>query len=306
MNIVTTYDSYDPSRFYLRYKIISELRLVSRYWNHVIVSSPRLWQRIAIDVLSTSSRFPPAYVVRMWIDRTCGIRDLEILISMPRKSSIVYSAHAKAIMNVLKPEMHRSRELWYFSEAGLLDFPQNLSKAYNLTKLSISAGIIDEDAIRTIGPALHSLPGVIRDLDIETLDFDGLFLFGKCYPMRWDHLERLTLRYEGWMQGILNILSDVRTSLISADIHAEGQWSCSFQYHTLVPYIQTISFAAIRYLILWIYDANVDLFEHLEMGSLEVIELTVNWRPIPERARNIASLVNFIVSRERTPQTTSR
>ena len=108
------------------------------------------------------------------------------------------------------------------------------------------------------------------------------------------------------MQGILNILSDVRTSLILADIHAEGQWSCSFQYQTLVPHIQTISFATIRCLILWIYDANMDLFEHLEMGSLEVIELTVNWRPIPERARNIASLVNFIVSRERTPQTTSR
>ena len=199
--------------------------------------------------------------------------------------------------------MHRWEELWFFSEAGVLDFPRDLSNAYNLTKLSISAGIIDEDAIEIIGPTLHNLPGVIRDLDLEVLDFDSLFLLGKCYPMHLERLERLKLHYEGWIQGILNLLSDVRDSLISADIHVDGQWSCSTQYRSLVPHISTASFTAIRYLKLWIYDANIDLFEYLEMGSLEVIDLSVNWITIQERARNIAPLVDFITNRSASLQT---
>ena len=222
---------------------------------------------------------------------------------MPNEPSFVRQGHAQAIMNVLRPAMHRWEELWFFSEAGVLDFPRDLSNAYNLTKLSISAGIIDEDAIEIIGPTLHNLPGVIRDLDLEVLDFDSLFLLGKCYPMHLERLERLKLNYEGWIQGILNLLSDVRDSLISADIHVDGQWSCSTQYRSLVPHISTASFTAIRYLKLWIYDANIDLFEYLEMGSLEVIDLSVNWITIQERARNIAPLVDFITNRSASLQT---
>lgn len=222
---------------------------------------------------------------------------------MPNEPSSVLQGHAQAIMNVLRPAMHRWEELWFFSEAGVLDFPRDLSNAYNLTKLSISAGIIDEDAIEIIGPTLHNLPGVIRDLDLEVLDFDSLFLLGKCYPMHLERLERLKLHYEGWIQGILNLLSDVRDSLISADIHVDGQWSCSTQYRSLVPHISTASFTAIRYLKLWIYDANIDLFEYLEMGSLEVIDLSVNWITIQERARNIAPLVDFITNRSASLQT---
>jgi len=222
---------------------------------------------------------------------------------MPNEPSFVRQGHAQAIMNVLRPAMHRWEELWFFSETGVLDFPRDLSNAYNLTKLSISAGIIDEDAIEIIGPTLHNLPGVIRDLDLEVLDFDSLFLLGKCYPMHLERLERLKLHYEGWIQGILNLLSDVRDSLISADIHVDGQWSCSTQYRSLVPHISTASFTAIRYLKLWIYDANIDLFEYLEMGSLEVIDLSVNWITIQERARNIAPLVDFITNRSASLQT---
>lgn len=199
--------------------------------------------------------------------------------------------------------MDRWEEFWFSSEAGVQDFPQDLSKAHILTKLSISAGIIDQEAIEIIGPTLHNLPGVIRDLDLDILDFDGLFIFGKRYPMRLERLERLRLHYEGWIQGIINILSDVRGSLISADIHADGQWSYSTQYQSLASHIPTFSFTAIRYLKLWICDANVDLFEYLEMGSLEVIDLSVNWASIRmERARKIAPLVNFITDKSASLQ----
>ena len=224
-------------------------------------------------------------------------RNLEILISMPNDQSSLRVAHAEAIMNVLELEVHRWKELWFYSEIGVLGFPRDLSKANSLTKLSISAGIIDEDAIKLIGPTLHNVPGALRALNLDGVDFDGLYLFGRRYPMHLDHLERLTLQYDGWIQGILNILSDVQNSLISADIHVEGQWSHSTEYHSLASYNPHISLTTLRYLKLWIYDANLDLFDYLEMNSLMVVDLSVNWTTIPEYARSIAPLIGFIINR---------
>lgn len=294
---VSSADDYVPSHFHIRYKTLSAIRRVCRHWNHIALSMTQLWRRVAVDVTTRTSRYPPPDVVNQWIQRTKGVQPIEILISMPSDQSPIRHSHAQAIFNVLSPYMIHWGELWFLSELGIEGFPRDLSRARHLTKLSIDAGILDEDAIEVVGPSFVTFPGIIRELHLEVATFDWITLWGRYYNMRLSGLETLGLQYEGWMEGVLNILSETRTSLTSANIHVDGQWSASPEYHTLSPDAQFTSFPMLRHLRLEIYDANLDLFKFLEMGGLKVLEVSITWSEVPRHARNIGPLLSFIEDR---------
>jgi hypothetical protein len=185
-------------------------------------------------------------------------------------------------------------ELWFYNERGVEGFPQDLSGACNLTKLSIDAGILDEDAITAIGPSFGKFSGVLRELDLEVVTLDWMMAWGGRYNMRLDGLQRLALRYEGWMQGILDVFSEAQATLISAKIFVDGQWSQSPEYHTFLSDTQGVSLINLRHLRLHIDDANLDIFNFLEMRALEMLDVIVTWPRVPGVAADIRPLIFFI------------
>ncbi|KAJ3566048.1 hypothetical protein NP233_g7252 [Leucocoprinus birnbaumii] len=291
---VSSSDDYVPSHFHLRYITLSAVRQVCRDWNSIALAMTRLWGRVAVDVTTSLSRYPPVDIVDLWMQRTQASQPIEILIAMPTDEDLTRTIRVREMWEFLYRYSGQWGELWYFSESGLGGFPQDLSRSHNLKKLSIDAGLLDEEAIDQVGPSFVGFRGSIRELDLEIATYDWIFHWGESKVAALNSLERVRLQYEGWTQGILNIFSEAATSLVSAQINADGQWSISPEYHDFDSDVQSISLTALRYLELRISDANLDLFNFLEMRVLEALDVSVNWNGLPDESRDILPLLSCI------------
>ncbi|KAF9441961.1 hypothetical protein P691DRAFT_790258 [Macrolepiota fuliginosa MF-IS2] len=288
---VTSYNVYKPSEFYRRYACITQLRLVCRLWDHVATSTPYLWDRFAIDASTHTSRHPPLQVVDLWLQRAGTELPLSILVSMPSDDNSDRFCYMEDIFKKLSLHIRRWQELWFHSDAGVSGFPMNLYRARKLTRLSIDAGSLDEEATEEIGPAFRNFHGPLRDLNLEGATYDWIFSWNKEYGVRLNRLTGLKLEYEGWMQGVLNILSGA-PNLTWAIIEADGNWSQP-EYHVFDNTLGA-RLSKLRYLQLHIQDANLDLFRWLQTRLLETLDITVSWSQLPDHEKDPAPLLNFI------------
>ncbi|KXN81970.1 hypothetical protein AN958_03378 [Leucoagaricus sp. SymC.cos] len=293
--MVTRTDSYEYNKFHVRYKTLSAIRRVCRYWNRVAVNLSRLWTRVAID--ATRQRIPAPHYVQDWLQRSGDQMPIQILLALPNgnNSSSNRSGHLNAIFDLLALYMPRWEELWFYSEVGLEFFPRNLSMARNLTKLTIDAGFLDEGAVKELEPGFKVFPGALRDVDLSVVTFDWIHSWLVQCEVDLDRLERLQMSYEGWMQGVLDLLDQSQDTLVSAQIHAEGQWSLYDDYHTFSSNTERISMSRLRSIHLDIWDANLDIFNYLHTGNLMFLDVSVHWSNIesPE-ARDMTPLLEFI------------
>jgi hypothetical protein len=236
-------------------------------------------------------------VISLWLQRAGDALPVAVLVAMPNDRSSIRSSHIRGVFSILFSTIHRWGELWFYSDLGVDGFPRSLSLARNLTKLTIDAGALDEDAVASIGPSFRNFHGRLLVLNLENVTFDWIMMWTGQYGMQLTWLRSLTMQYEGWMQGVLHILSEAQNNLESANIHVDGQFSQSSEYYTFTHNVSAAALSRLCHLHLEIFDANLDIFNFLEMERLQVLDVSVNWSSmVPRERREIMPLLQFIES----------